>query len=79
MSFSSNHSIGLLVASSFTLVGFMLTSTGPAIKVKLAGEYGLLSSDMMAVAAKQATVGWHTAIKCVLGPITFKKLMMCST
>jgi len=35
----------------------MLTSIGPAIKVKVAGVQGSLSSDMMAVAAKQATVG----------------------
>jgi hypothetical protein len=59
--FFSNQSIGLLVASVFTLVGLTRQSTGPAISVRLRGCAGLSSSAISAVAASAATQGWHTA------------------
>jgi hypothetical protein len=66
--FLSNHSMGLLLASSLTAVGLTRQSTGPAISVRLWGWAGWSSSAMMAVAAKAATQGWHTATQCVRAP-----------
>ena len=74
----SNHSIGLLVASSFTRVGLMRASIGPAIRVMLRGCAGLASAAITATAASAETHGWQTAITCAPGPMNSRKRMMCS-
>ena len=66
----SNHSIGLLVASVFTMVGSTRVSMGPAMSVSVRGVQSLPASDITAVATRAATQGWHTAITCVSGPST---------
>jgi len=76
--FFSNHSMGLLVASTLTPVGLTRQSTGPAISVRLRGWAGSSSSAIRAVAASAATHGWHTAITCVPGPMVWMKRIMWS-
>ena len=77
--FSRNHSIGLQVASSLTLVGLILVSIGPAIRVMLSGWAGLPSAAMVATAASTCTQGWHTAITCMPGPRVSRNRITCST
>ena len=54
---SSNQLIGLLDASSFTLVGLTRVSTGPAMSVMLFGFAGSCACAMTATAATARTVG----------------------
>ena len=77
--FRSNHSIGLVLASSFTLVGCCRVSIGPAISVIVRGEARLWSSAMTATAVSTATTGWQTASTCPPGPIASMNWMMCAT
>jgi hypothetical protein len=65
--------MGLDVASSFTAVGLMRQSIGPAISVRLAGVAGCSSSAISAVAASAATQGWQIAIRCAPGPSAARK------
>ena len=74
----SNHSIGLLVARSFTTVGSTRVSMGPAMSVSVRGCAGLPASAITAVATSAATHGWHTAITWVPGPRISIHRIRCS-
>jgi hypothetical protein len=69
--------MGLDVARSFTAVGLMRQSIGPAISVRLAGVAGCSSSAISAVAASAATQGWQIAIRCAPGPSSVRKCIRC--
>ena len=74
---ASNQSIECAVASSFTRVGLMRQSIGPAISVRLRGVQRLWFSAMIDAAASAATHGWHTARTCAPGPIASRKAIRC--
>ena len=61
--------MGLLMASSLTLVGLMRVSMGPAISVMLRGCAGLPDWAMTAAAASTCTHGWQTATTWVGEPM----------
>ncbi len=67
------------MAMSLTRVGLIRVSTGPAMRVMLAGVAGWSSSAMIATAARAWAQGWQIAIRCAPGPIASRKAMMCST
>src|SRR5262249_36420177 len=76
--FCSNHSIGLELASAFTLVGLTRVSIGPAINVMLRGCAALPACAITAVATSTATQGWHTATTWAPGPIASRKRIKCA-
>jgi hypothetical protein len=76
--FFSNQSIGLLLANSLTLVGWIRVSIGPAISVSVAGRAGWFSSDITAAAASAETDGWQIATMCAREPIWSRKVMRWS-
>ena len=70
-------SIGLLMASSLTLVGLTRVSIGPAISVMLRGCAVLPDWAMTAAAASTCTQGWQTATTCARSPSVSSQLMRC--
>lgn len=73
MTLRSNHSIGLSVASSLTLVGLWRTSIGPPISVMVKGVNGWFASDITATAASPCTQGWQTARMWARWPSSSRK------
>ena len=74
----SNQLIGLVFANSFTLVGLILVSIGPAISVIVRGCALLPDSAISATAASTGTVGWQTATTCVPGPNSSMNCIRCA-
>jgi hypothetical protein len=71
----SNHSMGLEVASSLTLVGLTRASTGPAMSVRLSGCSGWLPCAMTDAATSADGHGWHTDSRCIGSPMDSMKRM----
>jgi len=70
---------GLLIASSFTLVGHPQHSTGPAISVMLRGCAGCFILGHEGNRGHTCTQGWQIASTCARVPIPARKAMTCST
>src|SRR5213075_2802544 len=68
MTLRSNHPIGRLTASSFTDVGLIRVSIGPAISVALRAGRGSARCAITARDASTGTQGWQTEITCTRGP-----------
>ena len=78
MSRRSKWLSGLVSAAVLTRLGFTRVSTGPAMRVRLAGCAGSSAAASSATAASTGTAGWQTATTWVSGPRCRSACITCS-